>query len=77
VRFQWPTASEHSLEPNLCRVLSRISKLNNGKTGDQSKVTGIERRNRIAEVQGRAANQQVFERDADPMSSLLSLDLSS
>ena len=40
-------------------------------------MTGIERRNRIAEMQRRTTNQQVFERDADAMSSLLSLNLSS
>lgn len=58
-------------------LISRISRLNYRKAGYQPEVTGIERRNGIAEVKRRAANQQVFKCDADAMSSLLSLDLSS
>ena len=59
------------------QFVSRISKLNNRKAGYQAKVSGIEGRHRIAEMQRRTTNQQVFECDADAVSSPLSLDLSS
>jgi hypothetical protein len=39
------------------QFVSRISKLNNRKAGYQPKVSGIEGRHRIAEMQRRTTNQ--------------------
>jgi len=49
--------------------------LNYSQSWNQSKVAGVQRRYRITEVQCRAADQQVLERDTYATGSLLSLNL--